>query len=55
MQASPSGQAAGGQKEITLREDLDLKDRTNIYKDFLHHCLSGSTKQLSMGTSGETC
>ena len=43
----------GSQKEITLREDLDLRDRNDIYKNFLHYCISGNVVALPMGTSGE--
>ena len=39
------------QKEITLKNDLDLRDRQDIYRNFLLYCMSGETIQLAMGSS----
>ena len=52
MQASTSGKGMGSQKEINLREELDLRDRTDIYRNFLHYCMSGNVVSLPMGTTG---
>lgn len=43
----------GSQKEITLRDELDIRDRTDIYRNFLHYCMSGNIVSLPMGTTGE--
>lgn len=42
----------GSQKEINLRDELDLRDRTDIYRNFLHYCMSGNVVSLPMGTTG---
>jgi len=42
----------GSQKEITLREELEVRDRLDIYRNFLHYCMSGNIVALPMGTSG---
>lgn len=39
------------QKEITLRDDLELRDRTDIYRNFLLYCMSGDTVALPMGST----
>ena len=39
------------QKEITLREELDQKDRVDIYRNFLLYCMSGNVINIGMGTS----
>ena len=50
------GKAAGervmSQKEITLRDDLELRDRLDIYRNFLLYCMSGDVVTLPMGTQG---
>lgn len=38
------------QKEITLAEDLDKRDRLDIYKSFLLFCMSGDAVSLPMGS-----
>ena len=40
------------QKEITLREDLDVRDRLDIYRNFLLYCMSGDVVALPMGSTG---
>ena len=40
------------QKEITLREDLDARDRLDIYRNFLLYCMSGDVVALPMGSTG---
>ena len=52
LQASTSGKGMGSQKEINLRDELDLRDRTDIYRNFLHYCMSGNVVSLPMGTTG---
>lgn len=37
------------QKEVTLAEDLELRDRTDIYRNFLLYCMSGDVVALPMG------
>ena len=37
------------QKEITLAEDLDKRDRLDIYKNFLLYCMQGDVVTLPMG------
>jgi hypothetical protein len=39
------------QKEVTLAEDLELRDRTDIYRNFLLYCMSGDVVALPMGAS----
>ena len=49
--ASTSGKGMRSQKEITLREELDQKDRVDIYRNFLLYCMSGNVINIGMGTS----
>ncbi|GMH36433.1 hypothetical protein BSKO_04301 [Bryopsis sp. KO-2023] len=37
------------QKEITLKEDLDLRDRVDIYRNYLIYCMSGDVLSMPMG------
>ncbi len=39
------------QKEITLGKDLQLRDRQDIYRNFLLYCMSGDTIALPMGST----
>lgn len=39
------------QKEITLAKDLQLRDRQDIYRNFLLYCMSGDTIALPMGST----
>eukprot|EP00899_Mesostigma_viride_P014051 jgi/Mesvir1/22647/Mv14082-RA.1 len=39
------------QKEITLREALEAREREDLYREFLLYCLSGNVVQLAMGSS----
>ncbi len=39
------------QKEVTLAEDLELRDRSDIYRNFLLYCMSGDVVALPMGTT----
>ncbi|KAL4860244.1 hypothetical protein ACK3TF_000429 [Chlorella vulgaris] len=39
------------QKDITVAEDLDLRDRTDIYKNFLLYCMTGDVVQGPMGVT----
>ncbi|EFN52285.1 hypothetical protein CHLNCDRAFT_139027 [Chlorella variabilis] len=55
--ARAGGEAVGGgavmrsQKDVTLAEDLDLRDRTDIYKNFLLYCMTGDVVQGPMGVT----
>jgi hypothetical protein len=46
-----TGVTMRSQKEITLRADLDAKDRTDIYRNFLLYCMSGDVVALPMGST----
>jgi len=46
-----TGQVMRSQKEITLRDDLDARDRLDIYRNFLLYCMSGDVVALPMGSS----
>lgn len=39
------------QKEITLANDLALRDRQDIYRNFLLYCMSGDVVALPMGST----
>ena len=39
------------QKEINLAKDLQLRDRQDIYRNFLLYCMSGDTVALPMGAT----
>lgn len=39
------------QKEITLANDLQLRDRQDIYRNFLLYCMSGDVVALPMGST----
>ena len=39
------------QKEVTLANDLELRDRLDIYRNFLLYCLSGEVVALPMGST----
>lgn len=52
QRASSSGKGKNSQNEITLKEDLDQRDRLDIYRNFLIYCMSGNIVSLPMGTSG---
>jgi hypothetical protein len=41
------------QKEVTLAEDLELRDRTDIYRNFLLYCMSGDVVALPMGAPAD--
>ena len=44
------------QKDITLKNDLDARDRLDIYRNFLLYCMSGDVVALPMGSTGAlTC
>jgi hypothetical protein len=42
--------AGKSQSEITLKDDLELKERTDLYRTYLLYCLSGETTGMPMGT-----
>ena len=39
------------QKEVTLAGDLELRDRLDIYRNFLLYCMSGDVVALPMGST----
>ena len=39
------------QREVTLKDDLELRDRLDIYRNFLLYCLSGEVVALPMGST----
>lgn len=38
-------------KEIELTDDIELKDRINLYKKFFHHCVTGNVIELGLGSA----
>eukprot|EP00898_Chlorokybus_atmophyticus_P004586 jgi/Chlat1/5128/Chrsp33S08967 len=42
---------AKSQREVTLRDELDKRDREDLYKNFLIYCLSGNVVQLAFGAT----
>ena len=42
------------QKEITLKDDIPLRDRTELYKTYLMFCITGETMNVSFGTAIST-
>ncbi|KAK9829243.1 hypothetical protein WJX72_004725 [[Myrmecia] bisecta] len=48
--AEAAGATPKSQKEVTLRTDLDLTDRLNIYRNFLMYCMQGDVVYGPMGT-----
>lgn len=40
------------QREITLKNDLDARERLDIYRNFLLYCMSGDVVALPMGSTG---
>ena len=48
---STVGVTMKSQKEITLKNDLQLRDRQDIYRNFLLYCMSGDTVALPMGST----
>ncbi|CAM6105340.1 unnamed protein product [Calypogeia fissa] len=42
--------AGKSQSDITLADDLELKERTDLYRTYLLYCLSGETTGMPMGT-----
>ncbi|CAD7702465.1 unnamed protein product [Ostreobium quekettii] len=45
----PSGTKISSQKEITLANDLDVRDRVDIYRNYLLYCMSGDVISMPMG------
>lgn len=44
-----TGVKMSSQKEITLKEDLDERDRIDIYRNYLLYCMSGDVISMPMG------
>ncbi|CAN6323635.1 unnamed protein product [Urochloa humidicola] len=42
------------QKEITLKDDIPLRDRTELYETYLKFCITGETTNVSFGTAIST-
>ena len=42
------------QKEITLKDDLPLRDRAELYRTYLMFCITGETTNVSFGTAIST-
>ncbi|KAK1695098.1 hypothetical protein QYE76_011795 [Lolium multiflorum] len=42
------------QKEITLKDDLPLSDRAELYRTYLMFCITGETTNVSFGTAIST-
>jgi hypothetical protein len=42
------------QKEITLKDDLPLRDRAELYETYLMFCITGETTKVSFGTAIST-
>ena len=45
-----SGIRMSSQKEITLGDELDVRDRSDIYRNYLLYCLSGDVISMPMGS-----
>jgi hypothetical protein len=54
LQVGSTGVTMRSQKEITLKNDLDARDRLDIYRNFLLYCMSGDVVALPMGSTGES-
>ena len=48
-----AGVTMKSQKDINLANDLDARDRQDIYRNFLLYCMSGNVVALPMGASGD--
>ncbi|KAF0906553.1 hypothetical protein E2562_011533 [Oryza meyeriana var. granulata] len=46
--------AKSSQKEITLKNDLPLRDRAELYETYLVFCVTGETTNVSFGTAIST-
>ncbi|CAL4917312.1 unnamed protein product [Urochloa decumbens] len=42
------------QKEITLKDDIPLRDRTELYEKYLKFCVTGETTNVAFGTAIST-
>ena len=40
-----------GQKVITLKEEMDVRDRQDLHKQYLLYCMQGEVRKLGMGSS----
>ena len=54
LQVGSTGVTMRSQKEITLKNELDARDRLDIYRNFLLYCMSGDVVALPMGSTGES-
>nr|AAG13554.1 putative chloroplast inner envelope protein [Oryza sativa Japonica Group] len=46
--------AKSSQKEITLKDDIPLRDRAELYETYLVFCVTGETTNVSFGTAIST-
>lgn len=46
-----SGAVMRSQKDVTLAKDLELRDRLDIYRNFLLYCMTGDVMQGPMGVT----
>lgn len=46
-----TGEKMTSQKEITLRDELDERDRMDIYRNYLLYCMSGDVISMPLGGS----
>uniref|UniRef100_J3N3N2 Uncharacterized protein n=2 Tax=Oryza brachyantha TaxID=4533 RepID=J3N3N2_ORYBR len=46
--------AKSSQKEITLKDDIPLRDRAELYETYLMFCVTGETTNVSFGTAIST-
>jgi hypothetical protein len=46
-----SKQKERGQKVITLKEDMEIRDRQDLYRSYLLYCMQGEVRKLGMGSS----
>ncbi|KAF6152633.1 hypothetical protein GIB67_008070 [Kingdonia uniflora] len=46
--------AKAGQTEITLKDDLPLRDRTDLYKTYLLYCITGEVTKVPFGAQINT-
>eukprot|EP00213_Chloropicon_mariensis_P007055 CAMPEP_0197476304 /NCGR_PEP_ID=MMETSP1309-20131121/7614_1 /TAXON_ID=464262 /ORGANISM="Genus nov. species nov., Strain RCC998" /LENGTH=1060 /DNA_ID=CAMNT_0043016527 /DNA_START=245 /DNA_END=3427 /DNA_ORIENTATION=+ len=46
-----SKQKERGQKVITLKEEMEIRDRQDLYRQYLLYCMQGEVRKLGMGSS----
>ena len=43
--------SAKGKQVITLKEEMDVRDRQDLYRQYLLYCMQGEVRKLGMGSS----